>query len=412
MFIISIPRLTVGKLKISDETADKIARLVIMIETGKRLYIDDQKVKDPEPFTIKDMGYCKVAMYCTEGRMIILCPYDVDSNRAISVFVQTITDSIRKYEYETPGLVLDSDIFERATMSYDTQPANMRGVQGGLFKRLFKLDDTHIDDSAFEWIIRDTIPSFYEDPKTTFEWTTMRNAIVIDLTGHLQQQHNMLIEYPRVTSQIDILTQCGIIPKNTVVHRWYLPPPGGESDECFGIQPLFRNTIVCPPITVVAEINRSCAVLHTLDSKSIILARKSTDVPRICEKEVCQICAEMLHDTFYIVFHSKNIAYGFCKFCVRTKKFHNRARDMLVYRTTHARTIEHVCQDIYGMSYNTLLTCNELLTEYKNDSAEKVLYNNNVMLLFSSHMYGQDMTTIDMFLTSVEPINRRIVVLN
>ena len=76
MHIISTNRLDASGL--SDKDAEKIAKHIIMVEKGKKCFIDEEEVKDPEPLMIKDMGYCKVALYCKESDFVILCPHDKD----------------------------------------------------------------------------------------------------------------------------------------------------------------------------------------------------------------------------------------------------------------------------------------------------------------------------------------------
>lgn len=408
MFIISTTRLTHGKFEIADDIADKLARLILMIETGKRLFVNGVKVDNPEPLTVKDMGYCNVAMYSTEGRIVILCPYEIPINRAITLLVQKITDFIRKYDETRPALLLGTTVFERNIISYDEQPANMRGINGCTFKRIFRVDDSWNDRSAFDWVICDCLPAFCDDPVSTFEWCMMRTTIIVDLTGQLQPE-SKLIEYPKVSSQIDILTQCSIIPKDLYEYSHYNHTY--VTHECFGILPLNMHVShISLPNNIVSSEMKDDVTLCVYTSKNLTLARKTTPIE--CKSETCQMCYRKLYDQYYAVLHSDKKAYGFCKYCAHTKKFSKLTTDECVYRLNHSRVLDDVAQDVFGMSGDDIRTCNNILTEWVDDAyAHRILCERNVMVILPSpvHMNGNDMMDIDMYLTSVEPENRRII---
>ncbi len=244
--------------------AEDVARTMLMIETGRRLWVNGVRVSSDTPTEatiVNDMGYCKTAMYVTKASVVMLLPHDVVPTSVIRRFIVRISTLLANID-EKMG---DTDIyrvsdcpFNDATVHYTPTPSCLvadtpvrqitswdrrhdatEGASGPIEKRLFVMG-AHKDKTrraAFTWRVF-TKHAFQTENDGLESWVADQTTICIDFTGRGMTG----VRSVRITDDASCLVAYGV-PEDRIKHATVVVPPRyNRSDD------LLRYRILVPSI--------------------------------------------------------------------------------------------------------------------------------------------------------------------
>jgi hypothetical protein len=147
---------------------DRLAKMIIMVETGLRYFVDGALVANPEPMFVKSMGYCTVNVYVQRAEMMILVPSGVDFNTCVAILISQVNDRLHDLEINIPdGNVMfkNDNVFSNIREEYTRTVDSLimpKGSKNQVMKRVFQvgsISGNRIPDNAFRWDINSSLAS-------------------------------------------------------------------------------------------------------------------------------------------------------------------------------------------------------------------------------------------------------------
>jgi hypothetical protein len=180
-----------------DGIVDELARLIIMVETGRRHYRGDgERVANPEPFFTKTMDFCSINMYVNKARLIVLAPKEIDFNHCIALLIGRVNNKLHDLDAalgKTDVMFKEENAFASTTAEYVRTVDSLimpKGTSSQVMKRVFTVGDarTTAPNAAFRWEISKRIQQFpgpnmpgYVRPEAI--WFADKADIYVNLVG-------------------------------------------------------------------------------------------------------------------------------------------------------------------------------------------------------------------------------------
>lgn len=176
---------------------DELAKLIIMIETGRRHFVAGLRVANPEPFFVKTMEFCSINMYVNNAKLIVLVPTSVDFNNCIALLIGRVNNIL--HDLDAAISAVDTMFKEENAFAF-TRSEYVRTVDSlimpksatnQVMKRVFKVWDgsrSTVLNTAFQWDISKNIQQF---PGTSMPnrlhpeaiWFADKTDIYVNLVG-------------------------------------------------------------------------------------------------------------------------------------------------------------------------------------------------------------------------------------
>lgn len=345
--------------------ADDLARLILMIESGKRLFVNGQYVPAPhESFIFKDMGYCRVQMYIQSARIVLLCPTDSGFgtlNYVMDRIIIHINAAITKIQatYSSPTdrrtRRCASGMFASNTIKYYPTPSNFRRAygSGGIEERIFLDGIRHSTNRetqtfGFTWNICD---SFVTDRfGSVSQYADEQTMICLNLANRDQ---SAIREIPMPKDAFELIGLiAGANSKSQVVRVANAKIPWNVASDNFKFYYAYPKK----------EMKLNDLVVSTLAEKpppsfSKVAADGPTLLMRILESKgeadpdhLCQVCMKPLWLLSYCISPSANRAFAVCSICANTNaEMIEVANTLPVRKFWHARVMADVKTSVFGL---------------------------------------------------------------
>ena len=102
----------------NDANLADIAKLILMVESGKRLYVNGKKVKNPSQFNVYNTEYCEVSLQSISGNIFIILPQNMSIENCVTHFVNIINTELEKIQGVSVESVLTLSPFFNDTIVY------------------------------------------------------------------------------------------------------------------------------------------------------------------------------------------------------------------------------------------------------------------------------------------------------
>lgn len=180
--------------EVLDSIVDELARLIIMVETGRRHYGEDgERVANPEPFFTKAMGFCSINLYVNKAKLIVLAPKEIDFNHCIALLIGRVNNKLHDLDAalgKADVMFKEENAFASTTAEYVRTVDSLimpKGTSSQVMKRVFTVGDarTTAPNAAFRWEISKRIQQWnvaaYIRPEAI--WFADKADIYVNLVG-------------------------------------------------------------------------------------------------------------------------------------------------------------------------------------------------------------------------------------
>lgn len=203
---------------ISDIT-DDVARMVIMIESGMRHFVDGKIDPDPKPVFTKKINGCTINMFIKQADLILLLPNHLDFNMHVSMFISELEMRLRDVETQLkmkPVVLMETNQFAKISREHIPKAGSLilpDNSSQWIPKRIFASSKIHKpflnNPAAFHWLVSDELFDLSIPGKCEADsrWLVDRSTIVVNLTSvpiHRFTSHAQLTSIHTVLKQLDI----------------------------------------------------------------------------------------------------------------------------------------------------------------------------------------------------------------
>jgi hypothetical protein len=335
---------------------------MLMIETGKRLYVDGVKVNNPESFNVYDTGYCKISMHRCESDIFIITPHGESIEQYILSFVNSIDAELQRIQTPISKFTTQGSTFAHNEIHAKNACASM-STSNHLFiqRRVFMFDTTQQRQSSFTWRIRTHFPEFNDGILNDNDWIRHQNGIIVDLTSPYT-----IMRQIKSHKTVNILQEMGVVCE-TVIHfvaqNGLFIPTTINNRSC----PMYGPTIYNPVI--------NNPTLRTVDLKSMEFVDMKND-----PDELCQCCGEQLVNPYaYGINVDNDNVIGICTLCVFTSnETFICSSQYCIHRINCKRNMKDICRSQYKVSFEQMIRIQKTLNDI---SREALRIHDNIVVI-------------------------------
>lgn len=321
-----------------------VAKLMLMIEMGKRLYEDGIEVKDPKPFNVYNNGYCDISMQYNTGYIFIIAPNlgDTAVDKYILSFVNSVDAELRRIQQPLTSMSFPGSIFSKDETTVTHASVSIVSENYSFVpRRVFKFNSAYAGLASFTWDICAEFPSYIYGIQNGYDWIHHQNGIIVDYTGMFSSvKHRQIAS----TNSIDMLTEIGILDSERIIYfsqyqdKKYMPTKIRD-----------RGRMVYS--IKIRSLTMSKFKLFTADMTNMDFTDMKEDTDA-----VCQSCGEQLVNPYaYGLNINKTDAVGICALCaIRDGAVYNVSAQYPLSKIDCGRDIKYECKSTYGISYMQL----------------------------------------------------------
>jgi hypothetical protein len=316
-----------------------IAKLMLMIETGKRIYVDGVIVADPEPFNIYDTGYCKISMMSDTCNIFIIGEINIPIEQYVLSFLNSIDAEIQKIQTPLSTMVETKSTFSNNEIPIKYACSSIYTDDDSFVtRRIFKFDTRSSRTSSFTWNVLRIFPSFKDGIRDDKDWMMHQNGIIIDFTNPAT-----LYRQIKSTGTFNILKDMGII-NGKVIHfstTFSVDTLIPRLNDDIGFAK-FRHQIHC-------SIENPTMRIANLQSMEFVDLKED-------HNSKCQCCGDDLINPYaYGLKLCDNNVIGVCVFCVdRDDDIANVCIQYGIHTINCGRELKDVCQSTYNISFEQM----------------------------------------------------------
>jgi hypothetical protein len=341
-----------------------IAKTMLMIESGRRLYDTPDAKADPSaPFMMKDMDYCTVGMFCASAYLVVIGHDGLKRELLIDRLITMITKEIDALRsgYVHASRLVDSGVFSMTHVKYLPRPTNLisEWVHRGE-ERLFvmasnerELRSARAKNASFVWIIN-TDFAIDMDNNPVKRWLTNETTVCINLT-------RMVV--PRDILQKDVYQLTAIILAFGIPQTAIKYIAEGRNKYIH-----YNPSVVDDPTVIMkgSTLKVNARTLASIDAVNLInvtdggadFFTRFADAPldSINTDEICQYCKKLLHETVYLFSKGIDTYVAICALCMEYEGIFRKDpfKYLPVYQYTHRRTRYDISMSRYGLTKDEL----------------------------------------------------------
>jgi hypothetical protein len=349
----------------ADSIAD-ISKLMIMIETGKRLYENGIRICDPGPLNVYDTGYCKISMQYDICDIFIITPRDMTIAQCVLSFVNSIEVEMQKIQSPVSKMIRATSMFSNIEIPVKYASSSIESSEEAFVtRRVFKFNTNTTRRSLFTWNILHKFPSLNDGVKNDKQWMMHQNGIIVDFT-------NVVKSYRQITSTctLDILKDIGIINDDVNIIYFAITDDGVKA----------RSTNVDRG---QLEFNHKIyEFVSNPNLKSVNIQNMNFTDLKEDRDGCCQCCGDILinPNAFGLNIGNNNFI-GACNLCVyRNEHISNICIQYHIHSINCGRALKDVCESIYNISYNRMTYIQNIL----NSSGWGALHINHNTIVINS----------------------------
>lgn len=201
--------------EVISSVVDELAKMIIMVESGLRYFVNGTLVANPEPFFVKQLDYCTININVVSAELLILVPDEVDFSTCVALLIGRVNDRLHDLEAQISGrdmMLKDDNAFSCIREEYTRTVDSLimpKGVRNQVMKRIFVCGNDireRMPETAFRWDVRSSIKQFRAMRPESI-WLADKADVYVNLSGAplcLFTSHEQFSDIQRILDHLGV----------------------------------------------------------------------------------------------------------------------------------------------------------------------------------------------------------------